>query len=904
MHLPLYSNAGSRAVLKIKYCNYPIKRMITILKKQYSDENNLKALNPIVRKWFISKFKELTPPQKFSFKVIKDRKNVLITAPTGSGKTLSAFIPIINNLVDLSINGKLNDEIKCLYISPLRALNNDIYKNIILPIEDLYKSPELVDKKKITIGLRTGDTPQNERRKQFVHPPNIFVTTPESLAIMLNSPKFIQKFVNLEYVIVDELHELANSKRGSHLAVSLERLSDSIKHDFIRIGLSATIYPLDKAASFLVGTKRSCVVVDASWSKKINAKVISPVKDLIYSNDAEIDRSMYRIINNIIKKNRTTLIFTNTRSGTERLVFNLKRRFGYTDEEVSAHHGSLSRDERFSVEEKLKNGKLRCVVSSTSLELGIDIGSIDNVIQINSPKSITRALQRIGRSGHGFKDTANGDLIINNRDDLIECTVMLYDGLRRKLDSFTMPESPLDVLAQHIVGMALNRIWDLNEAYLLIKNAYPFRNLNKKDFIGLIKYLAGEYVPLRERSVYGKIWFDSSSNKFGRRGRLTRLIYYTNIGTIPDEVAINVYIWGTKKKIGNIEEEFLEKLKKGDVFVLSGKVYKFQRSSAADCFVLPATGEKPNIPPWFSEQLPLSYELALDIGKFRREFSSIISRLPREKFVYKNQKDIPEKASRYLASMPADKNSIASIYEYIKEQVYFTEKVPSDKLILIERTRYNEKEYTIFHSLFGRRVNDALSRVFAFILSDSLEEEVGLVINDNGFALVSNERIDSSVVRKIIELASKSDIRKIITENIKRTEILRRRFRHAAARGLMILRNYKGHRIRVERQQINAQALLRIISEMDENFPILKEAYREIEEDVMDISNASNILKAIKTKKIKYSIIDTSVPSPFSHNLITIGESDVVSIKNKKEYIRRLHKLVLEKIKVKQDANN
>ena len=877
--------------------------MITILNKQYPDEKSLETLNPVVRKWFISKFKELTPPQKFSFKVISDRKNVLITAPTGSGKTLSAFIPIINKLVGLSVDNKLNDEIKCLYISPLRALNNDIYKNIILPIEDLYKSLELIGKKKISIGVRTGDTPQNERRKQFVHPPNIFVTTPESLAIMLNSPKFIQKFVNLEYVIVDELHELANSKRGSHLTVSLERLADSIKHDFIRIGLSATIYPLERAANFLVGTKRSCVVVDASWSKKITAKVISPVKDLIYSNESEIDESMYKIINDIIKKNRTTLIFTNTRSGTERLVFNLKRRFGYTDEEVSAHHGSLSRDERFSVEENLKNGKLKCVVSSTSLELGIDIGSIDNVIQINSPKSITRALQRIGRSGHGFKDTANGDLIINNRDDLVECTVMLYDGLRRKLDSFTMPENPLDVLAQHIVGMALNRIWGINEAYSLIKKAYPFRNLDKKDFLGLIKYLSGEYVSLRERSVYGKIWFDSGSNKFGKRGRLTRLIYYTNIGTIPDEVAINVYIWGTKKKIGNIEEEFLEKLKRGDVFVLGGKVYKFQRSSAADCFVLPASGEKPNIPPWFSEQLPLSYELAVDIGKFRREFSSIVSRLPRERFVYKDKKNIPEKAGKYLASMPADKNSMASIYEYIKEQVYFAGKIPSDKLILVEKTRYNDKEYTIFHSLFGRRVNDALSRVFAFILSDRLGEEVGLVINDNGFALISNEKINDNVIKSVIESAVKADIKKIITENIKRTEILRRRFRHAAARGLMILRNYKGHRIRVERQQINAQALLKIISEMDENFPILKEAYREIEEDVMDISNASGILKSIKAKKMEYSIIDTAVPSPFSHSLITIGETDVVSIKNKKEYIRRLHKLVVEKIRENQNAN-
>ncbi len=545
---------------------------------------------------------------------------------------------------------------------------------------------------------------------------------------------------------------------------------------------------------------------------------------------------------------------------------------------------------------------MKCVVSSTSLELGIDIGSIDNVIQINSPKSITRALQRIGRSGHSFKDTAKGELIVNNRDDLVECSVMLYDGLRRKLDSFTMPENPLDVLAQHIVGMALNKIWDLDEAYKLIKKAYPFRNLEKEDFMGLIHYLSGEYVSLRERSVYGKIWFDKDTNKFGKRGRLTRLIYYTNIGTIPDEVAINVYTAGDKRKIGNIEEEFLEKLKKGDVFVLGGKVYRFQRASAADCFVIPATGEKPNIPPWFSEQLPLSYELALDIGKFRREFSILLKEEGKTRFLYRDKSVIPQKIRSFLSMLPSDKNSIESIYEYLKEQFYFAGSIPSDKLILIERTRYNGKNYVIFHSLFGRRVNDALSRIFAFAVSDALQEEVALVINDNGFAISSNIELEDKQITSIIDKALRNDIRSIIKENIKRTEILRRRFRHAAARGLMILRNYKGHRIRVERQQINAQALLRIISEMDENFPILKEAYREIIEDVMDINHAEMVLKEIKSKKIAYKLIKTDVPSPFSHSLITIGETDIVSLKNKKDYIRKLHELVIKKIEERQNG--
>jgi ATP-dependent Lhr-like helicase len=878
--------------------------MIKVLNKPFSDDKSLMALNPIIRKWFVSRFKEVTPPQKFSFKLINSGKNVLITAPTGSGKTLSAFIPIISNLLNLADSGELKEEIYCLYISPLRALNNDIYKNLISPINDLYSIEDLIDKKKITIGVRTGDTPQSDRRKQFVHPPNIFVTTPESLAIMLNSPKFIQKFKNLKYVIVDELHEIANSKRGSHLAISLERLVDSVGHDFIRIGLSATIYPLDKAANFLVGTDRDCVAVDASWSKKINAEVFSPSNDLIYTDERKLDNSMYKMINNTIKKNRTTLIFTNTRSGTERLVSNLKTRFGYKDYEISAHHGSLSREERFEVEENLKKGSLKCVVSSTSLELGIDIGSIDNVIQINSPKSITRSLQRIGRSGHSFKDIAKGEIIVNNRDDLVECTVMLYDGLRRKLDAFTMPDAPLDVLAQHIVGMALNKIWDLDLAYKMVKKAYPFRNLDKKDFIALIKYLAGEYVPLRERSVYGKIWFDNDTQKFGKRGRLTRLIYYTNIGTIPDEVAINVYLLGSKRKIGNIEEEFLEKLKKGDVFVLGGKVYKFQRASAADCYVLPANGLKPNIPPWFSEQLPLSYELALDIGAFRKKFSSILNEKNKGSFLYrKSIKEIPLPVKKYLSEFPIDENSKASLYEYIMEQKYFAGFVPSNNMILIEKTIYNDRKYIIFHSLFGRRVNDALSRLFAFIFSDRINEEVGLVINDNGFGITLSKEFSDNEIKSIITEAINLDLKRVIDENIKRTEILRRRFRHAAARGLMILRKYKGHRIRVERQQINAQALLRIIMDMDENFPILKEAYREIENDVMDILHASEILNKIKNSKIKYKIIETNVPSPFSHSLVTMGELDVVATKNKKEYIRKLHKLVMEKIERRKDDN-
>ncbi|MEM3202520.1 MAG: ATP-dependent helicase [Candidatus Micrarchaeaceae archaeon] len=885
--------------------------MITKVDKPFSDEESLNSLNIYARKWFQSNFKELTPPQKFAFKIIKDKQNVLITAPTGSGKTMSGFLSIISRLFDYSLQGKLDNKIYCIYVSPLRSLNNDIYRNLMKPLTEIY---EMIRKdrgidiikdsiKEVTIGVRTGDTTQKERRGQLLKPPNILVTTPESLAIMINSKKFVENMKSIEFIVIDEIHELANNKRGVHLSLTLERLVQIVGHDITRIGLGATLYPLDEAARFLVGSndkgeERDCKVIDATWSKKLDAVVESPVDDLIYTDGDKIENALYKRLDKIIKENHTTLIFTNTRSGTERVIFNLKERMKY-GEDIAAHHSALSRETRIEVEELLKKGALRCAVTSTSLELGIDIGSIDNVVQLGSPKSVTRVIQRIGRAGHSFKAMAKGEVIAIDRDDLVECAIMLDLAKKRELDSFSIPKNALDVLAQHIVGMSLTAKWNADEAFMVVKRAYPYRNLERNDFNSLLNYLAGNYVGLESRKVYGKIWYDSKENVFGRRGRLAQAIYMMNIGTIPDEVAINVFT-ESKKWIGSIEEEFMARLKPGDIFALGGKLYEFLYARNMKCYVKEAKTSQPTIPPWFSEQLPLSYELAIAIGKFRDELGKAMKNDLSKSRMSKEAKEILDK-------LPADESAKKAIYGYFKEQLQFIGDVPTDKRIIVEITRDigGEKEqYIIFHALFGRRINDALSRAFAVSLGEELDEDVAILVNDNGFVLdVGNMKVSSETIERAIDDTLNMNIATTLKLNIRHTEIMKRKFRHVASRGFMVLRNYMGWKVSVGKQQINSQILLNAVEEMDRNFPLLKETYREIFNDMMDLPRAQEIVLKIRKKEISYNIIETKTPSPFSHKIITFGNADVIMMESKRKYLQKLHKKVMDEIKRKKKAD-
>ncbi|EHP88080.1 ATP-dependent helicase [Methanotorris formicicus] len=836
------------------------------LKKEYSDEEIYAILEKPVKEWFKRKYKTFTPPQRYAVMEIHKKQNVLISSPTGSGKTLSAFLAAINELISLSINKKLEDKIYALYISPLRALNNDIEKNLKEPLKEIYEvAKELgVDLDEIRVGVRTSDTTSYQKSKMVKKPPHILITTPESLSIALNSPKFSEHLKSIKYVIVDEIHALTN-KRGVHLSLSLERLNRIA--DFVRIGLSATVHPLEEVAKFLVGNERDCLIVDVNYLKDTEIKAISPVDDLIYTPSDEISKKLYQTLKELIEKHRTTLIFTNTRSATERVVYNL-RNLGIKN--IEAHHSSLSREHRLEVEEKLKKGELNAVISSTSLELGIDIGSIDLVVLLGSPKSVSRALQRIGRSGHRLHEKSRGIIVAFDRDDLVECTVLAHNARNRKIDKVHIPKNCLDVLCQHIVGMSLEKVWEIDEAYNLVRKAYPYKYLSKGDFLDVLNYLAKG---MEEKSVYGKIWL--KEGKFGKRGKSTRAIYYMNVGTIPDETSVAVYC--NSKYIGEVEEEFAEKLMKGDIFVLGGKTYKYIGGRGNKINVKEAFGEKPTIPAWFSEQLPLSYDLALDIQKFRGEI------------LWLSVEDI-------MGKYQVDEKTAKAIKNYIIEQDKYAV-IPNNKQILIEHFVDEKRKYYVFHFLIGRRANDAISRAFAYHVSNLKKCNVRVSISDYGFALIlpKNRKLTKNNMVELFNI----DLEETLKKSLERAEILKRRFRHVATRGFMILRKYMGRKMSVNRQQFNAEMLIKYCRET--NHPLYRETLREILEDVMDIENAKDFMKKVKNMRIYYR--ELPYPSPFAFNLIAMASSDVIVMEDKKKLIMEMHKKVMEFLKNKAGKN-
>ncbi|MEM4248601.1 MAG: DEAD/DEAH box helicase, partial [Candidatus Nanoarchaeia archaeon] len=454
--------------------------MITVQEKAYSDAEIFGTLNPLVSLWFQKKFKTFSPPQKFAVMNIHEKKNTLISAPTGSGKTFSAFTTIISELVSLSEQGKLEDKVYAIYVSPLKALNNDIKRNLLEPLEEIVDAAG--HKLGIRVSVRTEDTSAPEKAKMLKSAPHILITTPESLAILLVAPKFRLLLKDVKWVIVDEIHALASGKRGVHLSLSLERLQN-IAGYFTRIGLSATVAPLEKVAEYLVGIDnsgqpRDCSIVNAQFTKKLDLKVISPVENIMAVTYKELENATYKQLHNLIQEHKTTLIFTNTRAATERVVHNLKTRYPkFYEGNIEAHHSSLSRELRLATEAKLKNGELKCVVCSTSLELGIDIGYIDLVILLGSPKSVSRALQRIGRSGHRLHDDIKGRFVIVDRDDLIEDALILKNAIEKQIDKIDIAENCLDVLAQHIYGIAIEGKEHIENIFATVRRSYCYRNL-------------------------------------------------------------------------------------------------------------------------------------------------------------------------------------------------------------------------------------------------------------------------------------------------------------------------------------------------------------------------------------------------------------------------------------------
>lgn len=853
--------------------------MIQRSDKTYSKEEVMGMMQPLVSTWFDERFEGLTEPQARAIPVIHRRENVLVSSPTGSGKTLTAFMSIIDELTRYSDEGRLEERVYCIYISPLKALANDVNRNLNTPLAEMRRVAEAhgMHVPDIRVGVRSGDTSPYERQKMVKHPPHILITTPESLALILEAPKFKEKLDRIEWLILDEIHDICDSKRGAFLSLTIERLANHCARGFSRIGLSATLAPIEDVAGYLVGCGddgevRDVTLIESDSKKVLDLKVICPAEDMTALSSDIVNSMMYDTLKELIEAHETTLVFTNTRSGAESVVYKLKER-GL--ESIEVHHSSLGKEIRMDVEERLKKGEIRCVVSSTSLELGIDIGSVDLVCQIGSPKSVAKGLQRIGRSGHSFGKVAKGRLLVFDPDDLVECAVMCRAAHRSHIDRVQIPEDCLDVLSQTIVGMSLSVRWDVDEAYRLVRRSYCYRNLPRERFDSVLSYLGSkdEY-----EGVYAKIWYDVEERTFGRK-KGSRMIYFMNLGTIPEEANYRVM---TNRNImaGELSEKFVERLSAGDIFVLGGRSFEFVRSKGMMAFVKEASGRKPTVPSWAGEMLPRSFDLSMDVAGFRGEMARDIASLDDDSLM------------RHLCDdFDIDEGSSRSLISYFKEQKASADMIPDDRDLMIEEyVDPSGNQRIIFHFPFGRRVNDALSRGYAYRITNLIGANVSVTISDDNFMIGMPRRFDLS---RIPGLLASSDLETVLRKALRNSEIFKLRFRHTAARSFMILRNYMGRPVSVNRQQTRSAYLLETLADMD-SMPVIEETYREILEDDMDLRNARHVLGLIEDGSMRVSIrAYTGTPSPFAHSVILSGFSDIVLMEDRTALLKELHRKVL-----------
>jgi len=848
----------------------------------YRVEEELPFLDPVVAKWFNNNYSSLTEPQKRAIPLIHRKINVLVSSPTGTGKTMTGFLSILNELFLMSREGTLEDKIYCLYISPLKALANDIDKNLKKPLSEIaeisrannYTFPE------IRVSVRSGDTPQSERQKMLRKPPHILITTPESFSLALSAPKFREKFMDLKYVIVDEIHEVSATKRGTLLSINLERLK-GIAGNFVRIGLSATQAPLNVIGQYLCGFEdgkpRNFEIVDIDTKKFLDLSTITPVKDLSRANYEVANDKMYDVLAGLIAEHTTTLVFTNTRSGTEHVAMRLKAR---GIESIEAHHSSLGKETRLDVENKLKNGELKCVITSTSLELGIDIGNIDLVVQIGSPKSVSKGLQRIGRSGHGLNQLSKGRFLVFDLDDLMECAVLTKAAYDREIDKVVIPENSLDVLSQVIVGMSLEKVWGFDEAYNLIRGSYSYRNLDIEDYRSTINYLSGE---IEESTIYSKIWYDREKNTFGKK-KSSRMIYFMNVGTIPEEADYQV-VNERGKHLGQLSDKFVERLKHGDVFVLGARTYMFIRSSGNRVNVKDAVGMRPTVPSWSGEMLPRNYDLGVLIGKFREE-------------LYRRIRDGEETVRWLMDNYKVDEYGANSLISYVKTQATFY--LPTDSKLLVEGYVDSKNLYSIiYHIPLGRRINDALSRAYAQALSNTYSVTTRITITDDGFMLTIPQKIP---LREQLSLINSNNLEEMVSRSIINTEVFKQRFRHCAARSLMVLRKYKGYDISIVRQQLRSDKVLRSLENI-KNFPVITETYHEIMNDMMDVPRALFYVKNVIDKG-KYGILEyREETSPFSYGIILTGVSDIVLMEDRSKLLKELQSKIIDRVFGEQNVH-
>jgi len=830
--------------------------------------------DPLVEEWFKSRFAEPTAPQVAGWPIIQSGSDVLISAPTGSGKTLAAFLSAVDRIVREARTG-LADETHVVYVSPLKALVNDVHKNLELPLAEItdLAAREGVALSPIRVALRTGDTPVADRAKMLAKIPHIVVTTPESLFILLTAARSRELFRNVSTVIVDEIHAMVGSKRGPHLALSLARLdrlvAEAGRPRPQRIGLSATVKPAEEVAKFLVGSDGQHPptphIVNIGHRRAMDLSVWVPQDELGPVASTEMWQEIYDHLAELIRAHHTTLIFVSTRRLSERVAHNLIARLG--EGTVMPHHGSLARRLRLETETKLKNGELRAVVATASLELGIDIGSVDLVVQLGSPRSIAVALQRVGRSGHWVGATPKGVLVATTRDDLIECAAVVRAIRTGAMDRIELCEAPLDILAQQIVAAAAADDWGEDDLFELVRSAFPYRALERADFDGVVDMLSEGVATSRGRA--GALLHRDRVNRRLRGRRGARLAAITGGGAIPDATTYAVVVEPDGAVVGTVDEDFAVESLSGDIFLLGTSSWRVRRVEQGRVRVDDAHGAPPSIPFWNGEAPGRTFELSQEVSRLRLRIAELAG-------------DSKAAAVEYLErECGVDRLGAEQMVDYVLAGKAILGVVPTQETVVAERF-FDESGgmQLVLHAPFGARINRAWGLALRKRFCRSFNLELQAAATDNGIVISLSEQ-HAFPLEIIFEFLKAATVEEVLTQAMLPSPIFGARWRWNAQRSLAIARFRGGQKVPAPIQRMKADDLMAAVfpdqAACPENLsgevripdhPLVNETIANALHEAMDLDGLRTILRGIESHAIKTVAVDTPEPSMFSHEIL------------------------------------
>ncbi len=821
----------------------------------------LEHFHPLVQRWFSTRLGVPSPPQLQGWPPILEGQDVLLAAPTGSGKTLAAFLVALDRLFRRALEAQLEEHMHVLYVSPLKALGNDVQKNLLQPLEELYQlaRAEGLAPEPIRVQVRTGDTPASERAQMVRRPPHVLITTPESLYLLLTAPRARQTLRRVDTVIVDEIHALARDKRGSHFSLSLERLKHLTGARPQLIGLSATVRPLPDFASFLTGTGGECTVVEVGHLRKWELSIETPEEELSAVATHEMWGEVYDKLVKLVSEHRTTLIFTNTRKLAERVAHDLGLRLG--PGLVSAHHGSMARELRLAAEQKLKAGQLRAMVATASLELGIDIGSVDVVVQLASPRAMGVFLQRVGRAGHHLAGVSKGLLIALTRDELVESAALVRAVKEGKLDAVHIPQKPLDVLAQQLVAACAVESWDERALYALVRRAWPYRNLSWEAYQDVVRMLA-EGVAVRGPSRVHLHWDRVHHQLKARRG--ARLTAVFNAGAIPDTFTYPVIAEPERRQVGTLDEDFAVESAAGDIFLLGSTSWRIQSVRAGTVRVEDAHGAPPTVPFWLGEGLGRTDELSFEVGRMRQDASSAVD------------------VEALRAACALSETGVDALLGYLRVSEGILGALPTTSTIVAERF-FDEAGgmQLCLHAPFGSRINRAWGLALRKRFCRTFDFELQAAATDDGILLSLGER-HSFPLADIFDFLHPDTVEAVLVQAVLQSPLFGTRFRWNATRALALSRFQNGKRVPPQIQRARTEDLLAAVFPAQAgcqdnhgrgdvelpNHPLVHQTVEDCLREALDVDGLVAVLRRLKAGELRCVAVDLPEPSPLAHALL------------------------------------